>query len=324
MVSALRTAAEAAYLEAPSTDSHAAEFLVATMEGNCHDDAHEEAFRLAKLLTDHGYDRRDVYGCTGIVAFAVNEFDLAEKWLRIAKESNSLARYRPPWNEIAVRALNSCPSCRKAWEKEQAIRAAEAKADKSPETWLPRILLKTSKGEIELELFENEAPNTVANFVAMAQDGAFNRLPFYTVIAGAWAEAGGQVFPDGKVYALTLFGCDPPSRAHFRGSVTLTTPVDDRGGGTSQFSILFLPKPSLNGKNTCIGRVVRGMEVLSRLQRINPDQFDDLKPDGILETKVLRKRNHAYELRKPPTLKPTPKPTPTPTPKPTPTPTAKP
>jgi peptidyl-prolyl cis-trans isomerase B (cyclophilin B) len=184
--------------------------------------------------------------------------------------------------------------------------------------------LKTNKGEIELELFENEAPNAVANFVANAADGVYNKLPFYTVVAGAWAEAGGLVL-DGKVYPLPLYGCERPSRAHFRGSVTMTTPVDDRGVGNSQFSILFLPKPSLNGKNTCIGRVVRGMEVLSRLQRISPEQFDDVRPDGILEAKVLRKRNHAYELRQPPvTPKPTPKPPATPTPKPPATPTPKP
>ena len=88
----------------------------------------------------------------------------------------------------------------------------------------------------------------------------------------------------------------------------MVMPADGRGTGTYQFLLTFLPRPDLNGKNTCFGRVVRGMEVLSRLQRITAEHFDVLEPDRIVDTKVLRKRNHAYELRKPPAEKPKPKP----------------
>jgi cyclophilin family peptidyl-prolyl cis-trans isomerase len=323
MLPGLRAAAEAAYLEAPSIDSHPAEFLAAAMYWDCNEDSYEEAFRLGKMLLDHGFDQRGpaIYGWAGIAAFAAGEFEPAEKWLQLAKEKNVLTHLEPPWKDIGPAALRACPSCRQAWKKEEAIRAAEAKANKSPETSLPRVLLQTTKGDIELELFENEAPNTVANFVALVEGGAYNAdparrqqtgIPFYSVTKAQGVETGGYAAAEGKVRYLVLSGCDQPSRAHFRGSVTMTMPADGQGGGSSQFSILFFPLQSLNGTNTCFGRVVRGMEVLSRLQRINPEQFDVLEPDKILGAKVLSKRNHAYELRKPPAPKPESKPAPKP------------
>ena len=197
-------------------------------------------------------------------------------------QKNVFARLEPPWKDVGPAVLNACPSCQEAWKKEHAIRAAEAKADKSPETRLPRVLLQTTQGDIELELFENEAPNTVANFVALVERGAYSAdparrqqtgLPFYNVVKVTGAETGGYVTAEGKVHHIVLSGCDQPSRAHFRGSVTMALPADGHGGGSSQFSILFFPLQSLNGKNTCFGRVVRGMEVLSRLQRIAARAF---------------------------------------------------
>ena len=197
--------------------------------------------------------------------------------------------------------------------QENSIRAAEEKADFSSETCLPRVLLRTTKGEVEIELFENEAPNTVANFIALVEGGLYNAdpahpqetgIPFYNVKMAETADTGGVVAPNGKPVGLPLFGGDEPKRAHFRGSVTMTMPADGHAPGPRKFSILLFPLQGLNGKNTCFGRVVRGMDVVSQLQRITPESYGDVEPDKILDAKVLRKRNHAYELRQPPATKP--------------------
>jgi hypothetical protein len=63
---------------------------------------------------------------------------------------------------------------RTGWDREQTLRAAELAADD-----LPRVLLTTTQGDIELELFENEAPKTVANHVYLVEQGFYDGLTFY-------------------------------------------------------------------------------------------------------------------------------------------------
>ena len=61
------------------------------------------------------------------------------------------------------------PQYRELWAKEQAIRAAEAQADD-----LPRVKFETSKGDVVIELFENEAPQAVANFITLVKKGFYD------------------------------------------------------------------------------------------------------------------------------------------------------
>ena len=319
----LLKAAEAAYVEDPAIRSYATQFLVATAYTACFDGAYEESFRLAKLLMDHGFDQKNILGWCGVAAYAAGDFERAEKWLRAAKEANVLARSGMRWEQMGSAALRACPACQKAWKKEEVIREAETKAGQSPKTWLPRVLLRTTKGEIEVELFENEAPGTVANFVGLVEKGMYDKFAFYRVDPFG-AETGALIARDKNPWFFRLLGCDQPSRAHFRGSLTTAAPVDAQGNGSSQFQILLLPQPSLDGKRTCFGRVVKGIEVVARLQQITPEQFDSVKPDGILEAKVLRKRDHPYEAKLPLRPEPEAEGGPTPEPKPAPQPESKP
>ena len=54
----------------------------------------------------------------------------------------------------------------------------------------PQVVLKTSKGDIVIELFEDEAPNTVANFVSLIEKGYYDGLTFHRVIDGFVAQGG--------------------------------------------------------------------------------------------------------------------------------------
>jgi cyclophilin family peptidyl-prolyl cis-trans isomerase len=67
-----------------------------------------------------------------------------------------------------------------------------------------------------------------------------------------------------------------------------------RDTGGSQFFLTFVPTRHLDGKHTAFGRVVKGFEVLAKLQRRNPEEPDQPRPDRIVEAKVLRKRKHDY------------------------------
>jgi len=72
-----------------------------------------------------------------------------------------------------------------------------------------------------------------------------------------------------------------------------------RDTGGSQFFLTFRRTPHLDGRHTVFGRVVEGMDVLAKLQRIDPSA-GGRKPeaDRIVEATVLRKRNHDYQPAK--------------------------
>lgn len=60
----------------------------------------------------------------------------------------------------------------------------------------------------------------------------------------------------------------------------------------------FVPTPHLNGRHTAFGRVVEGLDVLAKLQRIDPDAPVKPEPDKIVKAEVVRKRDHKYEPNK--------------------------
>ncbi len=166
------------------------------------------------------------------------------------------------------------------WKGEQEVRAREAKSDD-----LPRVRLTTSRGEIELELFENEAPNTVANLVELVARKFFDNLAFHRVIPGFMVQGGcprGDGTGDpGYRFKDELGGA---YRRHFRGSISMANSGPDTNG--SQFFITHLPTEHLNGKHTVFGRVVKGQEVVDETQQ----------GDRILKAEVIRKRDHEYKV----------------------------
>ncbi len=281
MVPDLVAKAEEAFLESPDPKSDLAGFLVDIVHWRCSRDEYEEALRLAKVLLDQQVADKSIHTSAGLAAFALGDFDLAEKHFQIAKDNQQIT-------EAGDRYLESIPYYREAWTKESQLRAAEAQAND-----LPRVRLKTTKGDIVLELFENEAPNTVANFITLVDQGFYNGVAFHRVIPQFMAQdctgGPGYTIPD----ECTL----PNHRLHFRGSLSMAnTGQPDTGG--SQFFLTFLPTRHLDGKHTVFGRVIEGMDVLAKLQRRDPESPNPPAPDKILEAKVERRRAHEYTFKK--------------------------
>lgn len=292
MLPKLLQLAEASYAEAPAQRLAQGDLLLAVLVERYQADEHEEAARLADLLLRTGYGDRDarVYAWGGLAAFATSDFEAAEKRLRQAQERGALDKLPGPLQEVAKECLSNIPYYRQAWQREQELRKAEAKADD-----LPRVLLRTTKGDIEVELFENEAPNTTANFISLAEKGFYNGTPFHRVIPGFMAQGGDPTGTGrgGPGYAIACECYQPNHRVHFRGSLSMAHAGRDTGG--SQFFLTFAPARHLDGRHTVFGRVVKGLEVLAKIQRRDPQDDEAPVPDKILEAKVLRKRAHPYE-----------------------------
>ena len=282
----LLEAAEKAYLESPNTDAELADFLVAMALKQKMEENYEESLRLAKLLIDNRATEKHLYNVAAIDAFIVGQLDTAEQYFKAAKENDVLTA-------DAEQHLQDLPYYKEAWSKEARTRAAEAKADD-----LPRVLLKTTKGDIELELFENEAPIAVANFISLVRKKYYDGLTFHRVLPMFMAQ-GGCPKGDGTGgpgYTIPCECYEPNHRLHFRGSLSMAHAGRDTGG--SQFFLTFVPQRGLDGRHTVFGRVVKGMEVLGKIQRRDPSKANPPEPDRILEAKVLRAREHPYEPKK--------------------------
>lgn len=297
----LLKAAEAA-LKADPKNKEVGDFLAAFASGLYNADRYEEALPLAEALVKADYPNKRINNLAGKAAFNLGEFDKAEGYLKSAQAASAV-------DLRGERYLEQIPTYKTLWKKEQELRAAEAKADD-----LPRVSLKTTEGEIVLELFENEAPQTVGNFINLVEKGFYNGLTFHRVIAEFMAQGGdpngdGTGGPDYDIYCECY---KPEKRNHFRGSLSMAHRGKDTGG--SQFFITFVPTGNLDGtavdpKNTgachtVFGRVISGFDVLAKLNRRQPPDFHSsskeppLPADKIIEAKVLRKRNHAYEPTK--------------------------
>jgi cyclophilin family peptidyl-prolyl cis-trans isomerase len=286
VLAALEGAGLKAYTEAPNEDPQLTRFLVKLADDCIQRDDYTAAARVTDVLIANQCADKQIYDSAAIAAFVLNDYDKAEANFKLAKDAGVLSTYGKDL-EPTVKEHKDL------WAKENAIREAEAKTDD-----LPRVKLATSKGDIVVELFENEAPETVGNFVNLVEKGFYNGLTFHRVLKNFMAQ-GGDPKGDGKGgpgYEIYCECFKPEYRRHFQGTLSMAHSGRDTGG--SQFFLTFRPTPHLNGRHTAFGRVVEGMDVLARLQRIDPDKPEKLEPDKIVKAEVLRKRPHEYAPRK--------------------------
>jgi cyclophilin family peptidyl-prolyl cis-trans isomerase len=279
-------AAEAVYLEKPNQDPEVSRLLIGLVAYEFRRDHYEEALRLARLLESHGCEEAVLYDFAGSAAFHSDDYKTAEDYLNRANKAGKLST-------TGRQLLAELPAQKKAWEQEQAIRGKEAAAGD-----LPRVKLETSKGTLVVELFENEAPQTVGNFVSLVEKGFYNGLTFHRVLPGFMAQGGDPegTGAGGPGYEIFCECNREDYRRHFRGTLSMAHAGPNTGG--SQFFLTFKPTTHLNGKHTAFGRVVEGIDVLAKLQRIDPNNPRGETPDKIVKAEVLRKRDHAYEPNK--------------------------
>lgn len=283
----LRAAATAAYKADPQGDDRVEQRLIGLVANDVRQDDYDGALELAKLLVENGCQSPALDAFAGVAAYCVDDFATAETHLKRAQAASELT-------PEAEGALQDLPVAKQAWEAEQATRAKEAAAND-----LPRVKLETNRGDLVIELYENEAPQAVGNFVSLVESGFYDGLTFHRVLPGFMAQGG---CPDGTGtggpgYKIACECFREDHRNHFRGTLSMAHAGRDTGG--SQFFLTFKRTSHLDGRHTVFGRVVEGLEVLPKLQRRDPSQRGALsEPDKIVKATVLRKRDHVYKPTK--------------------------
>ena len=133
---------------------------------------------------------------------------------------------------------------------------------------MSKVIFETSEGEITFELFSNDAPNTVNNFIKLVNDGFYNGLAFHRVIPGFMAQGGcpntregsnGMPGTGGPGYSIK---CEINPKKHLKGSLSMAHAGKDTGG--SQFFIVYEPQPHLDGVHTVFGKT-ENMDVVLKL-----------------------------------------------------------
>ncbi|SFK92783.1 peptidyl-prolyl cis-trans isomerase B (cyclophilin B) [Paenibacillus sp. 1_12] len=133
--------------------------------------------------------------------------------------------------------------------------------------------IKLANGEeVIIELFEKDAPNTVANFEKLANDGFYDGLVFHRVIPGFMAQGGcptgtGTGGPGYKI------NCEINPNKHERGTLAMAHAGRNTGG--SQFYICYNPQPHLDGQHTVFGKVTSGMEHVDQFK--GRDKMESVK-----------------------------------------------
>src|SRR5574337_2068814 len=133
---------------------------------------------------------------------------------------------------------------------------AEAEAAKSP-----RAVIEMAAGKIVVELYENDAPGTVANFVKLAKQGYYNGLNFHRVVPG-FVVQGGDPKGDGTGGPGYTIKDEVDSRKHLTGTVAMAKTAAPNSAG-SQFYITLAPQPRLDSGYTVFGQVVEGMDIVT-------------------------------------------------------------
>jgi peptidyl-prolyl cis-trans isomerase B (cyclophilin B) len=132
--------------------------------------------------------------------------------------------------------------------------------------------LHTNHGPIELELFDEDAPKTVENFVKLSRDGFYDGLAFHRVIPDFMIQ-GGDPRGDGTGGPGYTFEDEPNRHRVVRGALAMANAGPDTNG--SQFFLVTAPEcPWLDGKHTVFGRVMEGMDVVDTISNLPRDARD--------------------------------------------------
>lgn len=250
----------------------------------------DQAATVADTLIANDVETRDVLSMAGMSHFALHNFEKAKAIFTEAKERNRLNIQYERYQDVTDEYIE-------LWKTEQAIREKEAALE--GDEALPQVQFETTGGIIKFELFEDQAPNTVASFISLVDGKKYDGVKFHRVLDMFMAQGGDPNSLDdnpdndgegGPGYTIKCECFREDARKHFRGSLSMAnTGTPDTGG--SQFFITHLPTSWLNAiteptktGHTVFGRVIEGMDIAAQIR----------KGDVIKSATVLRKRPHEY------------------------------
>lgn len=297
--SKLDAAAVQAYRQDPQKNPRAGQLIYRQMlqkidprGANSHFDP-QGALEIADVLIEGGLNENEAPGPVRMdyvayqafrASYAIQDFERADLMLKIVAEQGTKIRPEIP---------QTLQQTRERWQQELKIRRLESNTDD-----LPKVKFETTEGDFLVELFENHAPETVANFVDLVEKKFYNDMPFFLVRPGDFAQTGCPN-GDGTGDAGYKIACEcyrEQIRYNFAGTLNMVH-EGSRDTGGSQFFISHQPNQKWDQKYTAFGRVKEGMDVVYKLQTVDKTTPDpaEIEPSKIIKATVVWKRDHKYE-----------------------------
>ncbi|HTW69794.1 MAG TPA: peptidylprolyl isomerase [Acetobacteraceae bacterium] len=141
-------------------------------------------------------------------------------------------------------------------------------------------------GRVVIELFPDLAPKTVQRIKTLSDQGFYDNTPFHRVIEGFMAQGGDPTGTGTGGSKLPDLPAEFTTERHFLRGTCGMARASDPDSGNSQFFIMFAPAPSLDGKYTIWGQVVRGMEYVDQIKRGTGPNGMVTDPDRIIRMRV--------------------------------------
>jgi len=139
------------------------------------------------------------------------------------------------------------------------------------------ITINTSKGDINITLFPDDAPVTVTSFLSLASNGYYDGLNFHRVIPNFMVQGG---CPTGAGTGGPGYKFECECKAHRRHDKPGILSMANAGPNTngSQFFITHLPTPHLDGKHTVFGETTAGQDVINAI--VGGDKINSINIHG--------------------------------------------
>lgn len=203
---------------------------------------------------------------------------------------------------LLVSVLAGCQGTKQ--EPEKKNETAQTKQEKTTPSQNPTATIEMSNGKkIELELYYEKAPNTVANFITLADSGFYNNLTFHRVIKDFMIQGGdpkgtGTGGPDYKIKGEFPENKFPQNDIkHERGVISMARSSSPNSAG-SQFFIMHKTTDSLDGKYAAFGKVTSGMEVVDEIAQADTDGHDKPKIPQVIKSITVDKKGGTFVVEK--------------------------
>jgi len=151
----------------------------------------------------------------------------------------------------------------------------------------PKATIETSKGKIVIELYQDKAPKTVANFVKLTKQGFYNGILFHRVIPGFMIQTGDPTGTGRGGPGYTFEDEFAPDLKHDGPGVVSMANAGPNTNG-SQFFITLGATPWLNGKHSIFGRVIEGVSVVEQIAAVERDGNDRPRTDIVMKQVTIQ------------------------------------